>query len=87
MVGAGKGLTRNTHPVRLSGGVGGAASDSANSESFSGSGKKGPAGGGSAKAMKSVKSNHTIEKTYSDFFNLTQESGIDNLLLSGTIST
>jgi hypothetical protein len=46
--------------------------------SFSGSGNK----GGSGKRIKSLKSSHTIEKTYSDFFNLTQESGnnLENFL-------
>ncbi len=42
--------------------------------SFSGSGQKNHAGsGGGGVGMKSLKSSHTIEKTYSDFFNLTQE--------------
>lgn len=41
---------------------------SASGGSFSGS-KNG------MKRIKSLKSSHTIEKTYSDFFNLTQESG------------
>jgi len=40
--------------------------------SFSGSGqKKNLGGGGGGLGMKSLKSSHTIEKTYSDFFNLT----------------
>lgn len=69
------------------------------SGSFSGSGQKpGSHGGGthhahhgtsgSMKRIKSLKSSHTIEKTYSDFFNLTQESGsvnnLDQLLISGS---
>ncbi len=41
--------------------------------SFSGSGQKNHAGSGGGVGMKSLKSSHTIEKTYSDFFNLTQE--------------
>ena len=42
--------------------------------SFSGSGQKNNlGGGGGGLGMKSLKSSHTIEKTYSDFFNLTQE--------------
>ena len=40
------------------------------SGSFSGSGRK-------QKKGKSLKSSHTIEKTNSDFFNLTQESQLD----------
>jgi hypothetical protein len=46
--------------------------------SFSGSGQK-----GSSNRIKSLKSSHTIEKTYSDFFNLTQESGqnLDQMLV------
>ena len=36
--------------------------------------------------MKSLKSSHTIEKTYSDFFNLTQEESAHQLLIVSGIS-
>lgn len=57
--------------LRISGTHGGNSESghSVSGGSFSGSGQKGTDGG--QKRIKSIKSNHTIEKTYSDFFNLT----------------
>ena len=52
--------------------------------SFSGSGQKNNQMGGLG--MKSLKSSHTIEKTYSDFFNLTQEESANQLLIVSGIS-
>ena len=51
----------------------GAPMSSDGGSSFSGSGQKNHPGSGSGGGigMKSLKSSHTIEKTYSDFFNLT----------------
>jgi hypothetical protein len=56
--------------------------------SFSGSGQKNHPGSGSGGGigMKSLKSSHTIEKTYSDFFNLTQEESAHQLLIVSGIS-
>lgn len=52
--------------LRISHGANSESGNSVSGVSFSGSGNK-----GSTNRIKSIKSNQTIEKTYSDFFNLT----------------
>lgn len=64
----------------------GAPMSSDGGSSFSGSGQKNHPGSGGGIGMKSLKSSHTIEKTYSDFFNLTQEESAHQLLIVSGIS-